>query len=457
MKKEERSMPKDECTTDSVIARGYDIYDEWKNKGCSSRRIARAVRLTAGTMHKKETYEARAEALACLLALDLRIKERYNKIFKRIFRFLAYRRERAILKWLQTQLNIQHNVDVRTAIEIEIKRMRENPGLKKADETDGKAGGGRTNEVSKQESTATGDKADVEKTDEKNVDVKNAAEEKSEEDVKISDAQPEVKAQEVEQKIEVAEEQHVLPDKQEQKSASTVQINTQEQKQQNNQATKTENNGTVHHVAGSTTDNIKENKGYNNAIDSPPLPLYNKTERVKITEERSFIDEVIMDNMIKGKEDIIGHNPLQDVKKDTMENRPISNIQNGERDNKESSQSYLYDKMIRDAKDGNLGNIANNNLQNNNKNPALSQNIKQEGLRISMQPVLSEEMENAFRGEINSKFDNKMILLHKSIMENALREEFKLDVEDFGVDDPAVGNVNNDDLDIHKSEQILIK
>lgn len=457
MKKQKRPMLKDKYIADSIIALGYDIYDEWIDKRYRSRRIASSVRLAVAMMRAKATDEARAKALACLLALDLRIKDRYNKIFNRILRFLAYRRERELFKWLETQLNIQHNDDVRIAIEIEIKRMRENAGIKKDDDTDGKAGGGKTSEVSKQEPTSTDGKTVTEKTDEKTVEVKTVADEKSAKNVKSADVQPNSKAQELERKAQWIEENYVFADKQEKKNAPTVQINTQEYKKDSNHVSKVENNGTVHHVAEPTTDNIKENKGYNNAIDSPPLPLFNETERVKIAEERSFIDEVIMDNMIKGKEDIIGHNPSQDVKKDTMENSPISNLQNGEKDNKETSQSYLYDKILRDAKNGNLNNNVNNNLQNNNKNPALSQNLKQEGVRISLQPVLSEEMENAFRGEINGKFDDKMILLHKSIMENALRKEFKLDLEDFGVDDPAVGNVNNDDLDIHKSEQILIK
>ena len=72
-------------TGDAVIARGYAVYDEWEAKRLSSRGIVACVKSAVFAIEQKKTKAASIEALACLFALDMRIKEKYSTLLHRLF------------------------------------------------------------------------------------------------------------------------------------------------------------------------------------------------------------------------------------------------------------------------------------------------------------------------------------------------------------------------------------
>ena len=66
----------------AVIERGYAIYDEWSNHKLSSRKIVSYVERNVALVSSKKTNNAYIEALSTLFALEMRVKERYNSLFK---------------------------------------------------------------------------------------------------------------------------------------------------------------------------------------------------------------------------------------------------------------------------------------------------------------------------------------------------------------------------------------
>ena len=151
MKKKTKVIRNMNYTADSVIDRGYGIYDVWQSKALSSRKVVRLVEKAVAATRKSLDGRAYAEALAHIFALDLRIKERYNTLLRRIFSFFAYRRERGALERVKNALGIPKGVDdIRTAIEVKLKRLRES--IKEADEEgDDEAHGGKRNGRSAEE------------------------------------------------------------------------------------------------------------------------------------------------------------------------------------------------------------------------------------------------------------------------------------------------------------------
>ena len=104
-----------------------------------------------------------------------------------------------------------------------------------------------------------------------------------------------------------------------------------------------EENNTSEEPSEEVADKKEEAKNYNDAVDAPPLyeDALGKDGEKKI----SFIDEVIMDNMIKGKEDIIGHNPLEDVRQEREAAREAKGqTEPSENADGRGKDDYLYDE-----------------------------------------------------------------------------------------------------------------
>ena len=133
-------------TGDSVIERGYEIYDEWVNKGFSSRRIVSFAESAVASVQAKRTGSSCVEALSCLFALDMRIKERYNTLLKCLFSYFSWRRETRALKLLKGAFNISGSeTDIHTAIEVELIKLREKIENEEADDGDDETRGGKRN------------------------------------------------------------------------------------------------------------------------------------------------------------------------------------------------------------------------------------------------------------------------------------------------------------------------
>ena len=88
-------------TSNGVIERGYAIYDEWNENKCKSRKIVNSVQMAVASFNAKRTPEHHVTALSHLFALELRIKERYDNIFKCIILYFSWRRETGALETLK--------------------------------------------------------------------------------------------------------------------------------------------------------------------------------------------------------------------------------------------------------------------------------------------------------------------------------------------------------------------
>jgi hypothetical protein len=204
-----------------------------------------------------------------------------------------------------------------------------------------------------------------------------------------------------------------------------------------------------------TAEDAAYNAAYNDTVDSPPL--YEGQSR-NATEAISFIDEVIMDNMVKGKEDIIGHNPLQDVGKESeMHGDTDQAMQQGEETKNSGKDAYLYDQEVMDARTEDVkpteaapetkteaAKPTPQNQQTVNQNaeaPAVDQtaeSIKSEfkNLRVPLQVEITLDEENEMRRGINDQMTEEAILEHIRLQTDAWREQ--ISIAELSMDDSVV-------------------
>ena len=341
MKTDFDKMKQEVNTGNSVIERGYKIYDEWIENGYSSRKIVRFTERAVASVQSEKTSAACAEALSCLFALDMRIKEKYNSLLRCIFSYFSWRRETHAFKLLRGAFNASEgNTDIRTLIEIELHRLREETEAEHVGDEDDTTGGGKRNEKSEEEPTvseekdqdqsANDDSEELSETEER----VESAEEKADEISEPSWRDDQTESIEAEQNAEEApieDTEFSAQDRKEEKKEEISEI-------------KEENNG-LDEKSEPSADKSKEIKTYNDAVDSPPL--YEERSSDKSTAKTSFVDEVIVDNMVKGKEDFVWHNPVDDVTQSTEADR-TQNVFLTQAVEKGSSNkdAYLYDKMI---------------------------------------------------------------------------------------------------------------
>ena len=78
-----------EYTDNSVIERGLEIHDEWTRNGDSSRKIVSVVERMIASVQAQKTGAAYIDALSCLFALDIRMKEKYHTLWQCIFSYFS--------------------------------------------------------------------------------------------------------------------------------------------------------------------------------------------------------------------------------------------------------------------------------------------------------------------------------------------------------------------------------
>ena len=447
---EERiDMMQERYSSDSVIERGYAIYDEWNNKKYNSRRIVNCVQTAVASSNAKKTPVSHATALSHLFALDLRIKERYDNIFKCIILYFSWHRETGALKTFKGMLKLPEGNDIRDVIEVELERLRQNIDDDKTDGTDKKNRGGKITEISGEEATAEKGEQQSKTTKEETLEEildNEKSEEKEEKSTNIGEDKP-IEDQAGESRAEAAEvhsrEQvhNEAKKKTQENGEGFASVAEEEINQEKPYEQKTENNG-FKNKNEPITDKKSENVVYNGAIDMPPD--FEKRREDSAVNNVSFIDEVIMDNMIKGEKDIIGHNPLETVKREGEARIQVSDLLRGDKDNASDKDAHLYDKMVLNYKGEGLQNVPStlqnesNTLKNESNAPqekiqtVVNDKIDEARVQIKVEENLSEE--NVFRRSVNDKYNNKMIHLHKALMEEALREDLR--IIDLGLDDP---------------------
>ena len=154
----EKDFMYNDYTGDSVINRGYKIYDEWKAKRLSSRKIVASVERAFFTIEQNKSKAASIDALSCLFALDLRVTEKYDTFWKCLVHYFSWRSENGALKRLKVSFHISDDEDIRTAIEIELQRLRENIETDESEEGDDETHGGKRNGKSEEEAATTEEK-----------------------------------------------------------------------------------------------------------------------------------------------------------------------------------------------------------------------------------------------------------------------------------------------------------
>ena len=432
---------------DGVIGRGYEIYDEWKRKKFTSRKIVGSVENAAASVRKNGTNRAYIEALSYLFALDMRIKEKYHHFLLCLFLYFFWRNEMRALKLLKDVCHISgKHGDVRTAIEVALQKLRERMETEESEGKDNDVRGGKRNGKADEEAVAAEEKQQDQVKEETQKEIHKEASEK-EETKELSEEKSEELTDQIsnkEQKDEISEKQDISREERENVECGG---NDQEKQEENREKNK-ENNG-LEEKSEPSTDKTKENKTYNDAVDAPPL--YEATSRDKPAEKTSFIDEIILDHMIvKGKEDVGGKNSVQGVKQG-MEDVQNQTGETATRQNMEtkinSKESYLYDKMgaTTPAEKGgaSLKQTTAKTSQVTAQTPSVNEiaeiNDSFEDLSIPIQMDISLDQENAMRQAISRSIseDPNTILAIRNQMMAVAREQMEIADADLGMNGPT--------------------
>ena len=449
-------------TGDAVINRGYDIYDEWITKNFSSRKIVSRIESVLSAIKRNKTIAARLEALACLFALDTRIKEKYNNPLKCLFSYFSWRRETRAFGTLKSALNIPlATTDIRDAIEVELERLIEKLENEWNEDGGDETHGGKRNGKSEEEAAATEGKAQEQEPEEKAeeiTDAKESSEEKAEDHSEQAASDEPIKNEASQQKTEEAISEEV----------EIVANDEKDQVQEENQSELKEESNAPDDKSEPSTDKKEEAKAYNDAVDSPPL--YEENTRGQSDNKPSFIDEVIMDNMVKGKEDFIRHNPVDDVKQNKEADRPQDTEAHQSEESKESDKdAYLYDKMLATDKGGAQQTEKIESTQQTEKTPEAkseeqkafeqkndkleSVKTEAENFREPIRVDISNAQENEMRMDLSSNMTSEAIEAIKEAQSafmseqldildaereanaNAMREQLKITNEELGMND----------------------
>ena len=435
--------------TDNAIKRGYEIYDEWIDQKHGSRKMVALVYSAVNLFKRRKTMAAFIEALACIFAIDTHIKEKYNNILRCLFSYFSWRRETRALGALKTELNIPlGETDIRNAITVMIEKLAEKLGDGWDEDGDDEAHGGKRNGKAEEEATAEEKEAEAaeEKTEaEERVD-KEEKEKRAEEkeEMPIEEASQEEVKEEITEKNETAE-----PQKEE--AEMTVTDEKEERAQEKDDHPKEENNASDVESEPST-DKKEEAKAYNDAVDSPPL--YEETESERSEEKPSFVDEMIMDTMVKGDKSVIGYQRIveaerlkeADILKDTAASQ-------NEKNKSTDKDAFLYDKMAatdkgeaqqtrnaESTKQAEKGSEAKTEQPKETiqKNDNVQANVEEfKPLNEMLQADLNESLENQVIKELGNTMSDESREAFARMQMDIAREKLSITYAELGIDEPA--------------------
>lgn len=305
--KKDLKQDKKGYTVSNVTDRGRAICDEWSKNGYTSRMVVQDAGRAIFLMKKNRTEPSYVEALSCLFALDARSKEKYKSVRSRFFKYFSWRRENRAIDRLRSSLRISYTSDIICAIEQGLENSR--------------------NDLQKFRERAAAKSKGADKDREPVADVKK--EEVEPKKTVLREAIPELDELGRESLNEIKARSPVARDAGQKKtptaSAHNAPTGKAEQRPENavprSASTQDANaqKGTPEHVS----------TGYGNPVDPwPAIDVAQKEaeEERKREEEKkkkekdslNFIDEVMIDNMIKGVDDIVWHNPLDDVRDERL-------------------------------------------------------------------------------------------------------------------------------------------
>ena len=410
-------MHTEKYTERGVEKRGNEICREWKSNKYNSHKIVSIVRLAVDSMCVKGTVFMRFEALACLFALDLRIKERYRNIIRRIVFCFARRRESRVLEWAKVRFGASADTDIRTLIGIELENIRlmiEDS----EDDVDGEAKGGRIRLSAEESDLQTNVHPSAEKEADKRESAPDSKEKREEQGTVENIGEDATRVEKnVQNGADSGSVDHQIgilisndtgqgmvdssaPDRFDREKIDFI-----------NQ----ENNGSLS-TDEPIKDIAKENRGNSVAVDLPPRSVHSFSE--KQNDKISFLDEVTLDALSVGGDDL-GGNGCLNSENNMTDVRIGQEAANGGDTQKSAIEknAHLYDKMVLDrriptaevapdtAREPNAGDIA--------------------------------DKENEIRGAINNFLPEDTIKEFKAASESELRHQISVYCNEQGIKGPA--------------------
>ena len=420
-------MYKKQKTGNSVIEEGYALYDEWCREAFSPRKILALAERVVVLISTRDALRARSEALSFLFALDILIKEKFNTFFRRLFAYFAWRRIARARKMLSVALNLPiGKTDIRTLIEVELKKLRRQINLEEEEEGEDEVGGGKRNGQSQEEAvTAKENEAEPTQEVKENADTlkeeSSEAEEVGEEITENKEEIPEIPQEEAQEekapdKVEVKQDDTKF-------EKTTEKADRKEEVREEKPAEVKEQKLPEQKIPEPITENKKEEKTYNDAPDfeSADENLGKKEEEDTV----SFIDNVIMDNMVKGKENYINHNPLADVKQDKEA------IRITEESMRDSNQDGKWQDRNFQSERGNQR-LAREDGQNANSNE-VQERDKHEELRVKLNVDILANKDKLKNDEVTEEVAKKVYKAQAEVM----RVQLDIASEEHGIDAPV--------------------
>lgn len=439
---------------DGVIGRGYEIYDEWKRKKFTSRKIVGSVENAAASVRKNGTNRAYIEALSYLFALDMRIKEKYHHFLLCLFLYFFWRNEMRALKLLKDVCHISgKHGDVRTAIEVALQKLREKADTEEAEGEDDDVRGGKRNGKAEKEAKTAREKQQDQAKEEAQKDAQEETPEESADKEETKETSEE-KAEEITEQTPTEEKEALAEQKESpQKEAENMVRGEKEQgKQEKQTENKTENNG-IGENSEPSTDKKREAKTYNDALD-PPLPydFSEKSSHSKPAEKASSDDAFYLDQMfLKEKNESVSEKSTQDVQRG-KENMQTKEGEKAARQNTETKtdgkESHLYDKTTPATEKGITSpqqktavdtKAPQTTAQTANANEIAEINDSFEDLSAPVDMDISLDQENAMRQAISRSIseDPNTILAIRNQMMAVAREQMEIADADLGMNGPT--------------------
>lgn len=431
-------------TADSVIARGYDIYDEWNSKRLKSRKIVRIAKRTVALNQQKKSISAYIEALSYIFALDIRIKEKYDGILKRILSYFSWRRETRTLSLLKQMLKVPEDMDVRTAIEVRLEKIREEIGKDEVeDEEDDETRGGKRNnktqddaKVKKEEQEKNAEDSEKEITDTEELENSEEPDEELSEKITVEEAMDE-------NVVEIDPEQTLL---------TTTKAVTHDAATHGNHDQFTQNNVEINSFTEQSESSKDKNTDTKNLYDLLDIPVIieDKQKESKTEDKPSYLDEVYWEEKLKQYRENDRNNPLDDTK-DAKTDEPKS--RQNEDNKKPDKDSYLDDKMRKSGEGVPSQNkpdpsqIKNEELKTEEPkinqlniqpdNPKQIEDIKNDfkDLRVPLQVDIERDYENEARREFSSNMPEIAVRRMYEQQAEIMREQLSIASKELGIDD----------------------
>lgn len=435
--------------TDNTIKRGYEIYDEWIDQKHSSRKIVASAYSAVKLFKKRKTMAAFIEALAYIFAIDTHIKEKYNNILRCLFSYFSWRTETRALGTLKTELNIPFGeTDIRNLIAVEIEKLAEKLEDGWDEDGDDETHGGKRNGKSEEEVASEEKEAEASEENPESEELADKEEKEKDseekEEMPIDEAPQEEAKEEIGEKKETAESQQ----KEDEKTATDEKEELAQEKDEN---LKEENNG-PDEASEPSTDKKEETKTYNYAVDF--VPLNEETVRERSSEQTSLIDEMIMDNMIKGDKSIIGNQRIDEAERIKEADIPQDTVTSQNEENKNTDKdAYLYDKMIATDK-GEAQQTPNaestkqaekvsetkteqpkETIQNNDNVKSNEQEFKPASEML--QADMNESLENQVIKELGNTMSDESREAFAQMQMDVAREKLSIAYAELGIEEPA--------------------